>query len=68
MSNLIAEHTQLFICTPSYLQTLLHMFKEWVAMSLVLECEDMFPWSGSLLYSILARSGHYTLALGMMGE
>jgi len=50
--------------TLSYLLTLLPMFKEWGATGLVVEWEDMFPWSGSL--SILARSGHYTL--GMVGE
>eukprot|EP00092_Neocalanus_flemingeri_P009855 GFUD01010622.1.p1 GENE.GFUD01010622.1~~GFUD01010622.1.p1 ORF type:complete len:482 (+),score=150.92 GFUD01010622.1:370-1815(+) len=50
--------------TLSYLLTLLPMFKEWGTTGLVVEWEDMFPWSGSL--SMLARPGHYTL--GMVGE
>jgi len=50
--------------TLSYLVKLFPLFKEWGATGLLLEWEDMFPWSGNL--SCLARVGHYTV--GMVGQ
>ena len=44
-----------------YLLSLLPMFRDWGATGLLVEWEDMFPWSGSL--SCLARPGHYTPAM-----
>jgi len=50
--------------TLAYFVKLLPLFKEWGATGLVIEWEDMFPWSDNL--SCLARVGHYTV--GMVGE
>lgn len=47
--------------TISYLLKLIPFFKEWGATGLVIEWEDMFPWSGNL--SSLARMGHYTVSM-----
>ena len=45
--------------TLTYLLELLEIMSEWGAEGVVVEWEDMFPWSGDL--SVLARRGHYTL-------
>jgi len=50
--------------TLSYLLSLLPLFKDWGATGIIIEWEDMFPWSGIL--SALARPGHYTYS--MVGE
>lgn len=44
-----------------YLLSLLPLFRDWGGTGLLVEWEDMFPWSGSL--SSLARPGHYTTAM-----
>ena len=45
--------------TLTYLVELLEVMAEWGADGVVVEWEDMFPWSGEL--SVLARPGHFTL-------
>ena len=47
--------------TLTYLLELLEIMSEWGAEGVVVEWEDMFPWSGDL--SVLARRGHYTLEM-----
>ena len=47
--------------TLAYLLDLLEVMADWGAAGLVVEWEDMFPWSGEL--SVLARPGHYTLEM-----
>ena len=47
--------------TISYLVELMEVMSSWGAEGLLVEWEDMFPWSGNI--SVLARSGHYTLEM-----
>ena len=42
----------------SYLLDVMNLCRDWGASGLVIEWEDMFPWSGTL--SSLSRPGHYT--------
>ena len=47
--------------TISYLVELMEVMSCWGAEGLLVEWEDMFPWSGNI--SVLARPGHYTLEM-----
>ena len=47
--------------TLAYLLELLEVMSQWGAEGVVMEWEDMFPWSGDL--AVLARPGHYTLEM-----
>ena len=44
----------------SYLVEILKLIKKWGGTGVLVEWEDMLPWSGTL--SPLARPGHYTSA------